>query len=87
MTLPGRVVDLLVRRDIPHALIGAAALAARGVARSTFDIDLLKEGSPALNNSAQLIFLCGRLAARTIRLRRPLGIAAARSGSAYTPGR
>jgi len=41
MTLLGRVVDLLVRRDIPHALIGAAALAARGIARSTFDIDLL----------------------------------------------
>jgi hypothetical protein len=41
MTLLGRVVELLVRRDVPHALIGAAALAARGIARSTFDIDLL----------------------------------------------
>src|SRR5262245_33185475 len=41
MILLGRVVDLLASRQVPHALIGAAALAARGIARSTFDIDLL----------------------------------------------
>lgn len=41
MILLARVVDLLASREIPHALVGAAALAARGVARSTFDIDLL----------------------------------------------
>jgi hypothetical protein len=41
MMLLTRVVDLLDRRQIPHALIGAAALAAKGIARSTFDIDLL----------------------------------------------
>ena len=41
MTLLGDVCGLLSALDIPHALIGAAALAARGIARSTFDIDLL----------------------------------------------
>lgn len=41
MTLLLRVTDLLARAKVAHALIGAAALAARGIARSTFDIDLL----------------------------------------------
>ena len=41
MTLLDRVCFLLDAAQIPHALIGAAALAARGVARSTYDIDLL----------------------------------------------
>lgn len=41
MTLLARVCVLLDAAQIPHALIGAAALAARGVARSTYDIDLL----------------------------------------------
>lgn len=41
MTLLTRVVERLAAASIPHALIGAAALAVRGVARSTFDIDLL----------------------------------------------
>ena len=41
MTLVERVSDLLQSIEIPHALVGAAALAAAGVARSTFDIDLL----------------------------------------------
>jgi hypothetical protein len=41
MTLLERVVALLRHHGIAHALIGAAALAARGIARSTFDIDLL----------------------------------------------
>lgn len=41
MTLLGEVADLLVADVIPHALIGAAALAVRGIARSTFDVDLL----------------------------------------------
>jgi hypothetical protein len=35
------VVRVLERERIPHALIGAAALAIRGVSRSTADIDLL----------------------------------------------
>jgi hypothetical protein len=41
MTLLDRVVCLLGERDVRHALIGAAALAAHGIARSTYDIDLL----------------------------------------------
>jgi hypothetical protein len=40
MTLLDRVAVLLTADEIPFALIGAAALAARGIARSTFDIDL-----------------------------------------------
>ena len=35
------VSDLLRARGIPHALIGAAALAVHGVARSTYDLDLM----------------------------------------------
>lgn len=41
MTVLDRVSALLDARGVPHALIGAAALAAAGVARSTFDVDLL----------------------------------------------
>jgi hypothetical protein len=41
MTLLHRVVQLLNVAHVRHALIGAAALAARGIARSTYDIDLL----------------------------------------------
>ena len=41
MTNLDRVCGALAASDIRHALIGAAALAARGVARSTYDIDLL----------------------------------------------
>ena len=41
MTALERVSQLLSERGIDHALIGAAALAAHGVARSTFDVDLL----------------------------------------------
>jgi hypothetical protein len=35
------VAEALRRRAVPHALIGAAAMAARGVIRSTDDLDLL----------------------------------------------
>jgi hypothetical protein len=41
VTLVDRVCTALDARGIPHALIGAAALAAAGIARSTFDVDLL----------------------------------------------
>jgi predicted nucleotidyltransferase len=41
LTLLGRVSGLLARRGIDHAIIGAAALAAHGVARATVDVDLL----------------------------------------------
>ena len=36
-----RVHETLAAAEIPHALIGAAALAVHGVSRSTFDQDLL----------------------------------------------
>jgi hypothetical protein len=35
------VVRFLRLRDVPHALIGAGAMAVHGVSRSTFDLDLL----------------------------------------------
>jgi hypothetical protein len=35
-----RVAAVLDELDIPHALVGAGALAVHGVARSTFDLDL-----------------------------------------------
>jgi hypothetical protein len=41
MTLSDRVVAILNDAGVAHALIGAAALAAAGVARSTLDLDLL----------------------------------------------
>ena len=48
MSLLERVTRLLDAHQVPHALIGAAALAAAGVARSTFDIDLLTGDSAVL---------------------------------------
>ena len=41
MTLLDRVASLLASQHVPHALIGAAALAVHGVSRSTLDQDLL----------------------------------------------
>ena len=41
MTALDQVCERLDRHHIKYALIGASALAAHGVARSTFDIDLL----------------------------------------------
>ena len=41
MSLLDRVTGLLADHAVPHALIGAAALAVRGIARSTFDVDML----------------------------------------------
>ncbi len=40
-TLLSEVVALLRRQGAPHAIVGAAALAVRGVSRSTLDLDLL----------------------------------------------
>ena len=51
MTLFERVVRLLSERQVSHALIGAAALAARGIARSTFDIDLLTTDARVLDRA------------------------------------
>ncbi len=46
------VVSLLDRAGIPSALIGGAALAVRGVARSTFDFDLFTTDARALEADA-----------------------------------
>ncbi len=51
MTLLDRVGRLLNAHAVPHALIGASALAARGIARSTFDIDLLTTDARVLESS------------------------------------
>jgi predicted nucleotidyltransferase len=47
----GSVVQILEENQIPFALIGAAAMAARGVSRSTFDTDLFSVGPSTLDNS------------------------------------
>jgi len=41
VSLLGRVADYLALRRVPFAAVGGVALAVRGVARSTFDVDLL----------------------------------------------
>jgi hypothetical protein len=41
LSLLAEVIGVLVDRGIPHAVIGAAALAAHGVSRATADLDLL----------------------------------------------
>jgi len=48
MTIVDQVCAVLDASDIRYALIGAAALAARGVARSTYDIDLITADPRAL---------------------------------------
>lgn len=48
MTLLERVSRRLDDEGIGHALIGAAALAARGVARSTYDVDVLTTDAAVL---------------------------------------
>lgn len=56
MTAFDCVRDLLDRQQVRYALIGAAALAARGVARSTFDIDLLTTDRRVLEPAAWTMF-------------------------------
>ncbi|HYO14711.1 MAG TPA: hypothetical protein VE685_16065 [Thermoanaerobaculia bacterium] len=41
MTLLDRVVEVLRRLQIPHALIGASAMTVHGLNRNTLDVDLL----------------------------------------------
>lgn len=52
MTLLLRVSAHLSAAGIPHALIGAAALAAAGVSRSTFDVDILVVDRRCLDDAA-----------------------------------
>ena len=49
-TVLERVVALLDERHVPHALVGAAALAAAGIARSTYDVDLLTGDATVLQH-------------------------------------
>jgi hypothetical protein len=51
VTLLDRVAALLEAEAIPHAVIGGAALASAGIARSTFDIDLLTTDDRVLIDS------------------------------------
>lgn len=51
MSLLGTVSRLLADRGIDHAVIGAAALAAHGVARATSDLDLLVVDSICLGEA------------------------------------
>ena len=49
LSLLGRVAALLCERQIPFAVVGAAAMAVRGVSRSTRDVDLLVVDSECLS--------------------------------------
>jgi hypothetical protein len=51
MSLVSDVAEALRRNEFPFALIGAAALAVRGVGRSTFDHDLLTTERSCLADS------------------------------------
>ncbi len=51
MTLAARVTALLDAAQVAHAVIGAAALAAAGVVRSSLDLDLLTLDDRVLANS------------------------------------
>lgn len=50
MTLVEHVARLFEERQIPFALIGASAVAARGLPRSTYDVDLLTVDKRVLDN-------------------------------------
>ena len=52
MSLLAEVLRVLERERVPHALIGAAALAIHGVSRSTADIDLLSVDATILQGQA-----------------------------------
>lgn len=49
MTLTARVTGILDAAQVAHAVIGAAALAAAGVVRSSLDLDLLTLDSRVLD--------------------------------------
>jgi predicted nucleotidyltransferase len=55
------VVSVLTAMGARHALIGAAALAAHGVARSTYDVDLLTTDAAVLDAGAwnEVVAACG----------------------------
>lgn len=67
-----RVRAALDLHHVPYALIGAAALAARGIARSTFDIDLLTTDVRALETTMWAGFPAGEIDLRRGDLDDPL---------------
>lgn len=67
-----RVRATLDLHQVPYALIGAAALAARGIARSTFDIDLLTTDLRALESTMWAAFPAGDIDLRRGDLDDPL---------------
>lgn len=56
MSLFAEVLRLLERERVPHALIGAAAMAVRGVSRSTADVDLLSVDAGILRREVWAAF-------------------------------
>jgi hypothetical protein len=72
MTALDRVRAALDHHGVAYALIGAAALAARGIARSTFDIDLLTTEVRALDPTIWTAFAEGDLDIRRGDLDDPL---------------
>jgi hypothetical protein len=67
VTLLREVVATLVNEGIPHALIGAAAMALHGVSRSTADVDLLTVDSRALRRDCWAAFERRGLEVRILR--------------------
>jgi len=59
VTLLARVHGVLEELGLPHALIGAAALAVHGVSRSTLDLDLLVTDARALEASTWHVLEAG----------------------------
>lgn len=67
MSLLAEVLRLLERERVPHALIGAAALAVRGVSRSTADVDLLCVDSTILRRETWADFEARGLLLRALK--------------------
>jgi hypothetical protein len=65
--LAARVAAVLDDHGIPYALIGAAALAARGVARSTFDIDFFTTAPEALDGTTWQLLRADASVRMTVR--------------------
>ena len=67
MSLLAEVLQLLERERVPHALIGAAAMAVRGVSRSTADVDLLCVDAGILRREAWAAFEARGLLLRVLK--------------------
>jgi len=67
MTLLAAVLQLLERERVPHALIGAAAMAVRGVSRSTADVDLLSVDAGMLRREVWATFEARGLLLRVLK--------------------